>query len=326
MKPTALSSLSRRSFLASSAAIPLGLAVPAWMMAAEQATAETKVTQLFKSLNEEQRKTICFPFDHALRSKVDNNWMIVKQSISAVLDKAQQDLVKQIFMDLHSEEYAEKVLGQVVHDSDGEGFEAACAVAIFGEPGTGKFELVLTGRHCTRRCDGDSVAGAAFGGPIFYGHAAKGFNEAPDHKGNAYWYQAQQANAVYQVLDGKQREKALCEKGRAEQGTDTVKLADKPDQIDGILVSDLAKDQQGLVDKVLADLLAPFRKQDAAEAMKLIKHHGLDTLRMAFYKQGDLGNDQVWDVWQLESPNMVWHFRGSPHVHCWVNIREAAKA
>ena len=54
-------------------------------------------------------------------------------------------------------------------------------MALFGEPGTGKFEFVLTGRHCTRRCDGDSVEGAAFGGPIFYGHAAEGFNEKADH-------------------------------------------------------------------------------------------------------------------------------------------------
>lgn len=324
MNITPPTSLSRRSFLKStSLALPVGLAVPEWLRAEEKPAAETKVTQLFKSLNEEQRKTLCFPFDHELRSKVDNNWMIVKQSIGSVLDKNQQDLVKQIFMDLHSEEYAEKVLGQVVHDSDGEGFEASCAVAIFGEPGTGKFELVLTGRHCTRRCDGDSVEGAAFGGPIFYGHAAGGFTEGPDHKGNAYWYQAVQANAVFQALDGKQREKALCEKGRAEQGTDTVKLKDQPDQIDGLLVSDLSKDQQGLVDKVLADLLAPFRKKDSEEARKLIKGHGIDKLRMAFYKQGDVGDDKVWDVWQLESPNMVWHFRGYPHVHCWVNIRQS---
>jgi hypothetical protein len=29
----------------------------------------------------------------------------------------------------------------------------------------------------------------------------------------------------------------------------------------------------------------------------------------------------VWDVWQIEGPNMLWYFRGAPHVHCWVNIR-----
>lgn len=89
------------------------------------------------------------------------------------------------------------------------------AVAIFGEPGTGKFELVLTGRHVTRRCDGDSVAGAAFGGPIFYGrYAADGFNEKPDHPGNAYWFQAKRANEVFQALDGKQREQAMMAEGR----------------------------------------------------------------------------------------------------------------
>jgi hypothetical protein len=43
---------------------------------------------------------------------------------------------------------------------------------------------------------------------------------------------------------------------------------------------------------------------------------------MSFYKNLDIGNDGVWDVWQLESPTMIWYFRGAPHVHTWVNIRE----
>jgi hypothetical protein len=44
---------------------------------------------------------------------------------------------------------------------------------------------------------------------------------------------------------------------------------------------------------------------------------------MSFYKNFDIGNDGVWDIWQLESPNMLWYFRGAPHVHTWVNIRKA---
>jgi hypothetical protein len=47
---------------------------------------------------------------------------------------------------------------------------------------------------------------------------------------------------------------------------------------------------------------------------------------MAFYKNMDIGNDGVWDVWQIEGPNMLWYFRGAPHVHTWVNIREPEKA
>ena len=50
---------------------------------------------------------------------------------------------------------------------------------------------------------------------------------------------------------------------------------------------------------------------------------GLDNLHMSFYGgKMDIGNDGVWDVWKLEAENMVWYFRGAPHVHTWVHIRE----
>ena len=84
----------------------------------------------------------------------------------------------------------------------------------------------------------------------------------------------------------------------------------------------MTRDQRELVQKVLGDLLLPFRKKDADEAMKYIKANGgVKALSMSFYKNLDIGNDGVWDVWQLESPTMVWYFRGFPHVHTWVNIR-----
>jgi len=297
--------------------------------AAATSASETLVAQLYGSLNEEQKKTLCFPFDHALRLKVDNNWTIVKQTIKDALNPDQRDLVKQIFMGLHSPEYAEKVFAQVEHDGGGAGtFYDDCAVALFGKPhssgesGKSEFEFVLTGRHCTRRCDGNSVAGAAFGGPIFYGHAAKSFNEKADHEGNAYWYQAVRANEVYKALDGKQQKLALLDAGRKEQGTKTVELTGKKQGLPGIPMGELTKDQQALVRKTLDDLLAPFRKADADEAMKLVEAGGMENLHMAFYKANDIGNDGVWDVWQVEGPSMVWYFRGAPHVHTWVNIRD----
>lgn len=321
---------SRRSFLKTAAAGSLAWAgLPIIGQAAEEtksADSETLVTQLFKSLNEEQKSKVCFPFDNPLRSRVDNNWMIVDKSIAEIFTPEQQSLVKQIFNGLHRDEYVKSVYGQVVHDSGGEGFEKSCAVAIFGEPGTGKFEFVLTGRHCTRRCDGDSVEGAAFGGPIFYGHAAESFNEKADHPGNVYWYQAKRVNEVFAALDGKQREAALLDEGREEKHSSTVKLSGKKEGLQGLAYGDLAKDQQGLMDKVMADLLAPFRKKDADEAMKLIKDSGMNDLHLAFFKSDDIGNDKIWDTWQIEGPNMVWYFRGAPHVHCWVNIQKGAAA
>jgi len=322
--------VSRRRFLASAAA---GLAASAsqrlWTPTAKAAptpsdASETLVAQLFKSLNDTQRAAVCFDFDHPLRDKVDNNWMITKKSVRDVLDPDQQDLVRQIYRGLHRPEFADRAMLQAVNDSEGKGFEGGTSIALFGQPGSGKFEFVLTGRHITRRCDGDSVQGTAFGGPIFYGHQSGDKDTEPaGHPGNVFWFQAQRANEVFQALDGKQRSLALVDgRGRAEAATDTVQLTGKKTGLQGIPVSELSRDQRELVRKVMDDLLAPFRKADADEAMKLVDAQGLENLSLAFFKQQDLGNDGVWDVWQLEGPQMIWYFRGSPHVHCWAHIRQ----
>jgi hypothetical protein len=317
----------RRDFLRTTigvaAASTLGGLAPARAQDLGKGKSETLVATLFKSLSEEQRKLLCFPFDHPLRSKVNNNWMINKPQ-KEMLNADQQAMVREIFLGLHSPEYAPRVMEQVVHDSDSEGFDGGTSVALFGEPGVGKFEFVLAGRHVTRRCDGDSVEGTAFGGPIFYGHAAHGFNEAADHPDNIYWYQAKRANEVYQMLDGKQREIALLGDGRPEKENDTVKLSGKTEGLPGIGVSQLSADQKAHVRQVMADVLAPFRKADADEALKLIEASGFDNLHLSFYKNQDIGNDGVWDVWQIEGPTMVWYFRGKPHVHVWVNVRASA--
>ena len=120
------------------------------------------------------------------------------------------------------------------------------------------------------------------------------------------------------------REKALLDRGREETGNSTVKLQGKGANIEGLAVADMTKDQREGVRGVLRDLLAPFRKEDADEAMKYVDAAGFENIHMAFYKAGDIGKDGVWDVWQLEGPNMVWYFRGSPHVHVWVNIAASA--
>jgi hypothetical protein len=324
------SSVTRRTFIkstltglaaAGAGALPALASERGPAVTPDKETSETLVTTLYRSLSEEQRKTVVFPFDDPLRSKVDNNWHITKQRVGADFTRDQQAMIREIFLKMHSPEYAQKVLNQVEHDA-GEGGFGACSVALFGEPGVGKFEFVLTGRHVTRRCDGDSVEGAAFGGPIFYGHAALSDDEAPDHPGNIYWYQAKRANEVFQMLDGKQRNLALLGTSRGEHGTETVSL--KTHELQGVPVSELSRDQKEHVQLVMSDLLAPFRKQDADEAIQLIRNNGFDKLHLAFYKNQDIGNDGVWDVWQIEGPSMVWYFRGDPHVHTWVHIRQQA--
>lgn len=315
--------INRRDFLRRSAlsgAVLAGLPVIGAETSANPGTSETLVKTLYDSLTEAQRGALVFGFDDPLRTKISNNWHITEPRIGSFLTADQNEMVKEIFLKAHSDEYADKVIGQVAHDSGQKGFGDS-SIAIFGEPGSGKFQFVLTGRHCTRRVDGDSVEGKAFGGPIFYGHAAEGFNESAEHKGNAYWYQAQSANKVFEMLDGKQREAALVEK-EAPDNASTIQLKRQAGDLPGLAVADMTTDQKTAVRGVLNDLLMPFREADRAESMKLIEKAGFDDLHLTFYKEGDLGNDGVWDNWRLEGPHMVWYFRGAPHVHTWVHISD----
>jgi len=67
----------------------------------------------------------------------------------------------------------------------------------------------------------------------------------------------------------------------------------------------------------------PSFDSDRDEAVAcLAANGGLDRCSLAFYRENDLGGDGVWDIWQLEGPTFVRHFRGSPHVHTWVHVAD----
>jgi len=158
----------------------------------------------------------------------------------------------------------------------------------------------------------------AFGGPIFYGHDAGGFNEEKDHAGNVFWSQAVAANGVFAMLDGKQQQAALVANLPRENA-----IGFRRDPA-GLPVSEMSPDQRAELERVLGVLLEPYRTVDRDEVRGcLARQGGLDRCRLAFYTQGDIGGDRVWDNWRLEGPAFVWHYRGAPHVHVWVNVADS---
>ncbi len=326
------SSLPRRDFIrvvsAGAAATALGgLSAP--LLGAEEATAkstpETLVQQLYTSFTEKQKKDICFAWDHTdaqrglLRTRVANNWHITKPVINTdYFTGEQKQLVREIFEGLIQPEWHAKVDKQLQDDAGGFGNDQN--IAIFGTPGSDKFEFVMTGRHMTLRVDGNSSEHLAFGGPIFYGHAASGFNEKPGHPGNVYWEQAVAANAVYAALDGKQRKLAEVPDSPREQASG---FQGKEGKFPGIAITELSSDQKELVQKTLQKLIEPYRQSDKDEVLECLKKQGgLDACSLAFFTDDDLHDDKVWDNWRLEGPSFVWYFRGSPHVHCWVHVAD----
>ena len=325
--------VSRRGFVKAVGAGAFAATVPLWNRTAAavgpaqlgptpSAPAETAVARFYKTISPEQRKLICFPFDHPLRSTVKNNWEIVKPSISDMKPE-QQALCEEIMKNLCSEDGYGRFMKQMEDDSGG--FDSY-HVAVFGEPGTDKpFEWVLTGRHDTLRADGNSVLGAAFGGPIFYGHAADGHNnEDSKHTNNVWWYQGEQANKIFKTLDDKQQAQALLPKGEPDDQK-TIKLKGNSLPQTGLAIAGLDSEQKAMVTQLIEKMLSPFRAFDAEEVRACLESNGgVDQLRLSFYKEGDIGNDGVWDIWKLEGPAFSWYFRGSPHVHTWLNVARKA--
>lgn len=271
--------------------------------------AETAVTRFYDSLTDSQRKVICLPFDHPLRTKINANWHVVKPTIGDVFTDEQRQSVLEIVREVTTEDGYERLLEQMEDDASG---IDAYSCAVFGDPSTDQFEWELTGRHLTLRADGNSVANRAFGGPLVYGHGEE------DAKHNLFYYQTKKANEVFQALDAPQAKLALVEKAPKEAN---VLLQGEDGKFPGIRVGDLSDDQQQLVEETLRVLLGPYRKEDVDEAMAILKQGGgLEKLHMAFYREGDLDKDQVWDIWRVEGPSFTWHFRGAPHVHAYINI------
>ncbi len=332
----------RREFLTTASGVvigasALGSVLPAgrvWAQAKSQeaaataaSTPESMVKVLYDTLSPKQRETICFPWDHMdterglLRTRVANNWDITENYIndSDFYTKGQQAIVRQIFEGIISPEWHERIDKQLTDDAGGYGEQNS--IAIFGEPGTREFEFVMTGRHMTIRCDGNSADHVAFGGPIFYGHAADSFDEGPTHPGNVFWPQAVAANELYKMLDGKQQEQALLKKGLPAE--EKVSFRGKDGDFQGLPVSELTSDQKEHLQQVMVKLVEPYRQSDRDEVTQCLKSQGgLDACSLAYYAENDIGKDGVWDIWRLEGPSFVWHYRGAPHVHVWVNVAD----
>jgi hypothetical protein len=74
---------------------------------------------------------------------------------------------------------------------------------------------------------------------------------------------------------------------------------------------------------VLKKLIEPYRQSDRDEVVACLdKSGGLDACSLSFFQDEDIGDDKVWDIWRLEGPTFVWHYRGAPHVHVWVNVAD----
>ena len=302
---------------------PLALARAARLK--KQADAENLVFELYKTMGDDQRKQLVLPWDFGATKTSPaarlgtHNAPVGKSVVGEQYDKKQVELLHKIFKSLcNGEEGYDRLSRKKGFDASGD-FESIGAL-IYGEPAEGKkFSLVFAGHHITLRCDGDSEEGAAFGGPLYYGHSPNGFSEK-----NVFGYQTKAVGEVFGSLNAEQKKVGVMP-GKWQDGVASVKLPAQDAKPLGVAYTALSKDQQALTKAVMKELIAPYRKEDGDEVMAVIgANGGFEKLSMAFYQEGKTSEKEPWTFWRCEGPGFVWSFRALPHVHTFVNIRSKA--
>src|SRR5262245_2569212 len=204
------------------------------------AVAEDLVKELYATLDSDQKKAVVRAWTDPARKSVNPNKALDK-TIGTVYTKPQQELLEKIVRAIASDDKGWHQITRAGTWDASKSFDN-CGADIFGDPAGGKFAFEFTGHHLTVRCDGDSEEGAAFGGPIYYGHTPNGY--APN---NVFAYQTQQVMKAYDALDEKQRKAATVSMGHPGEGAKSVVLK-KDGARPGIAYADLTGDQKELIE------------------------------------------------------------------------------
>jgi hypothetical protein len=287
--------------------------------------AEDLVRLLHATLTEEQRRVVVLPWDHGAangratptRLRMYNS--PINRRIGQVFTARQQELIERTLRAISSDEEGYR---RVTRNGtfDASGALTGCGVNIFGEPdGNRPYSWVFTGHHLTVRCDGNSEPNAAFGGPMYYGHSPDGYSQR-----NCFYYQTRSVLSVYDALNERQRGMAVV-RGTPGELEPSIRFRPRGQAMPGLPISEMTRDQKQLVERVMRDVLSPFRAEDANEVMDIIRRNGgMQHIHLAFYQDGRMNDNNRWHFWRLEGPGFVWNYRVLPHVHTYVNI--AARA
>lgn len=290
--------------------------------AEKQAQAEAMVFELYRSMDSDQKKKLVRAWDHGVTNgkgtparALTHNAADGKSRIGDEYTKKQIELLDRIFRAIANGDEGYRQLSRDGRfDASGD-FETIGAL-IYGEPVAGKkFSLVFCGHHITVRCDGNSEESTAFGGPLYYGHSPNGYAT-----NNVFYKQTKAATELFGALNADQRKGAVLPGHWKDEHTG-VPVPKKGASVPGLAFADMTKDQKELTQKVMAELVSPYRKEDGDEVMEIIKANGgMEKLSMAFYEEGTRTAKEPWSYWRLEGPGFVWSFRALPHVHTFVNI------
>jgi hypothetical protein len=193
-------------------------------------------------------------------------------------------------------------------------------LAVCGDPSVGPYQLLLSGVHLNLRLGSVSPEGAAFGGPQVYGDQRG--NERVGLPNNTYRYQLEAAQRLVSALTSAERARVRVARAPAQVNIGVQGAAGR---FDGVRVAELGPAKRALVREIVAGILDTYADDSAAYAWQCLEHNGgIDALYFADYDQDFEGGRRVGEgpsqIFRIEGPAAVFHFRGEPHLHAFINV------
>jgi hypothetical protein len=272
--------------------------------------------RLFEVLDEEERAGAVFPYEHPLR-QFHNRGVDTDGAWTFFLAREARQLVVDLVYASLSESGRLRVSDQFFLSLPG---VHATRLAIFGDPRRGPYQILVTGPHLNLRIGGRNREGVAFGGPQVYGDQQG--NEKVGLPGNAYRDQLETGQRLIADLTSAERLAVRLPRAPVQTG---IELQGNQAAFDGIPVADLSRSRRADVTRLVSKLLGTFADSDVAYAWQCLEHNGgIDQLHLADYAEDHQPGRNVGDgpsqIFRLEGPAAVFHFRGEPHLHAFINV------
>jgi hypothetical protein len=288
------------------------------------------LARLHASLSADQRRLVCFPWDHPAQQVTNTAPVLRRPHIGTLLSAEQRELVLALVTGMLSPAGVRAFAPTLAVEAGG---VAACNLALYGEPGARGFQASISGAHLHVRTPTARASGVAFGGPIAYGQQRG--NHEFKVAGNSFAFHSDLANHLYAALTPAQRDRART----SEQAQEYVLQAQaEGGRFLGLPARDMNDAQQARLRALLEGVFASYPPGAQAEAFSHIDHNGgIAQLHAAFFADKGFYPDRktyaelppaerarrgepYFQVWRIEGPGTVIHFKGHPHVHAYINV------
>jgi hypothetical protein len=276
------------------------------------------LVSLHDSMDDATRARACVPYDHPLRQYHNRGVRGGGLPVSALsFSWEQRGMLTDLLHAGLSEQGRTRIPRE--HYINWPGVHLL-SLLMCGDPRDAEHQTILTGPHLNLRLGGAGREGVAFGGPQVYGDQRG--NERPGLPGNLYRDQYEIGRALFESLTDGQKRAALLDLAPPQT---RIEVRGRDAGFDGIPVESLSVGSRALAGRVVEAMLSTYHPDDVAYAASCLRENGgIERLHLSYYRRADDGGIGNAQIFRLEGPAAVFHFRGYPHVHAFINVARDA--